>query len=169
MIHYNHIEIIQDVDRAINVMQDAATWLQKRGKNSSKWWQPENMNRKFLLQHAEPDEFFVALIDGNPAVSVILQDSERNQSWKSVDKDIRQQALYIHWLSVARQFAGLGMPQVMIDFAAEEAGKRKFPLLRLDTNAEEIKLRNIYESLGFQLMGIQHEEGQKTAYYQKLV
>lgn len=163
------IQIIQDVDRAISVMLDAAMWLHTSGKNPSKWWQPENMNRKFLLQHVEPDEFFVALMDGMPAASIILQDSERNQSWKSVDKDIPQPALYIHWLCVARKFAGIGLSKVMIDFAGEEARKRKFSLLRLDTIADGKKLRNLYESLGFQLMGVQQEEDQKTAFYQKLV
>lgn len=161
------LQIIQDVDRAIIVMHDAATWLSDSRKNPSKWWQPENMNRTFLLQHAEPDEFFVALVDGVPAASVILQESERNQSWKSVDKDTPQTALYIHWLCVARKFSGLGLPKVMIDVADEEAGKRKLPYLRLDTNAKEINLRNIYERLGFQVMGVDEEEGGKTAFYQK--
>ncbi len=163
------VKIIQDVGKAITVMHEAATWLAESGKKPSMWWQPKNMNREFLLQHAEPDEFFVALVDSVPAASVILQDSERNQSWKSVDGDTPQPALYLHWLCVARQFAGTGLPKLLVDFAGDQAKKRTFPFLRLDTNADEIKLRNLYECLGFHLMGIQKEEGQTTAFYQKLV
>ncbi|MDP1722449.1 MAG: GNAT family N-acetyltransferase [Candidatus Gottesmanbacteria bacterium] len=163
------VKIVQDMDNAIRVMQDAATWLAESGKKPSKWWQPKNMNREFLLRHAEPDEFFVALVDGDPAASVILQDSERNQSWKSVDGDRPQSALYVHWLCVARRFSGTGLPKVMVDFARDQARKQKLLVLRLDTNADETKLRKIYIALGFRLVGTQQEESQNTALYQKLV
>lgn len=156
------IKIVQDVDASISVMLDAGIWLEESGKNPSRWWHPKNMNRSFLLQHIEPNEFYTVLVDGKPAASVVLQDNERNQSWKSIDKDKKQSALYIHWLCVGRQYAGMGLPKVMINFAHLQAKKRKLPLLRLDTIAHEMKLRNIYENLGFHLAGID----KKTAFYQ---
>jgi len=157
------IKIIQDTDMAISVMLDAGKWLEESGRNLSQWWHPQNMNRVFLLQHIEPNEFYAALVDGKPAASVVLQDNERNQSWKSINKDKKQPALYIHWLCVNRQFAGIGLPKVMINFVQQQAKKRKFSLLRLDTIVHETKLRKIYASLGFQLVGINKE----TAFYQK--
>jgi ribosomal protein S18 acetylase RimI-like enzyme len=127
------------------------------------------MTRAFLLQHTEPNEFYVELVDGTPVSSVILQDSERNQSWKPIDGDISQRALYVHWLCVARAFSGQGYSKIMVDFAADEARKRGFKLLRLDTDAEEKKLCKLYESLGFKLMGTEQEENHKTAFYQKVL
>lgn len=165
----NSIKIIQNVDQAISVIYNAATWLKKSGKNPSKWWQPQNINRDFLLKHAEPNEFYVAIVNGKPSAAVILQNNERNQSWKSVDKDNSQQALYLHWLCVNRKFAGQNLPQVIVDFANQQALKRNIKLLRLDTNAHETKLREIYENLGFSLMGIKKEESQNIAFYQKIV
>ena len=161
------IEIIQDTDLAISVMHGVATWMESQGMNLSKWWQPQNMNRKFLLQHTEPDEYYVVLANGKLAASVILQDSERNQSWKSVDGDNPQKALYVHWLCVSRGFAGQGYTGEMIGFAQKEARKRGLTLLRLDTNANEEKLCKLYEGLGFQLVGTDQETDHKTAFYQK--
>jgi len=161
------IEITQNMDKAISVMHDVASSMKKNGMPLSKWWQPQNMNKKFLLQHTEPDEYYVAIIDRKPAASEILQDSERNQNWKSIDGDIPEKALYVHWLCVAREFSGQGFSKVMIDFAAEEAKKRGFKRLRLDTNAKEEKLYKLYESLGFRLMGTEQKGDHKTAFYQK--
>lgn len=161
------MEIIQDTEKAISVMHEVSVWMQKSGMNPSIWWKPENMNRSFLLQHAEPNEFFVALVNNKPAASVILQDSERNQSWKSVDGDNPKKALYIHWLCVARDFANQGFSKTMIDFAAGEASKRGVKLLRLDTDADEEKLRKLYEGLGFHLMGIEGGQKRRVAFYQK--
>ena len=161
------MKIIQDADKAISLMHDVGEWMQKSGMNPSLWWQPQNMNRSFLLQHTEPNEFYVAVVNGVPAASVILQDSERNQSWRSVDGDTPQKALYIHWLCVARDFAGQGLSTTMIDFAAGEATKKRLKLLRLDTDADEKKLCSLYEGLGFQLVGTEEEGAHRTAFYQK--
>lgn len=161
--------IIQDANKAILVMQNVAKWMRKSGKPKSQWWEPENMNSDFLFKHIEPDEYYVAIIDGKPAASVILQDSERNQSWKPIDGNDPKKALYVHWLCVSREFAGKGYARLMVDFAANEARKKGFKLLRLDTNAKEKKLCDLYEGMNFQLMGVEQEDNHKTAFYQKTI
>jgi len=160
-------EIVQNADKAIAVMQNVSMWMQGEGMHLSEWWQPQNMNPDFLFHHVEPNEFYTAIVDGKPVASVVLQDSERNQSWKSIDGVNPQRALYVHWLCVARDFSGKGFSKVMVEFAAEEAKKRGFKLLRLDTDANEPKLCELYESLGFQLMGTEQEGDHKTAFYQR--
>lgn len=159
--------IIQDTDKAISVMYEVANWMKDKGIPLSKWWRPQNMSRAFLLQHAEPEEFYVAMVADQLAGSVILQETERNQSWRFIDGDVSKQALYLHWLCVARKFAGQGIPRVIVDFAVNEANKRGLKLLRLDTNAKEEKLCKLYESLGFHLMGTEQGGDNLTAFYQK--
>ena len=160
-------KIVQNVDFAISVMREAGAWLEKSGKTPSKWWQPKNMNRNFLLQHAEPSEFYVLLVDGKSAAAMILQDSQRNQSWKSIDKTKSAKALYIHWLCVSRKYAGKGLPKILVEFAEKQAKAKGIHLLRVDTNAKETKLRKIYESLGFALADVEQEARRQTAFYQK--
>ena len=125
------------------------------------------MNPTFMLQHTEPDEYYVAIVDDKPAASLILQDTQRNQSWEQVDATNPKKAFYVHWLCVTRDFSGKGYSKLMIDFAAREAKNRGFKFLRLDTNANEEKLCNLYEGLGFILMGTNQEGDHKTAFYQK--
>ncbi len=55
----------------------------------------------------------------------------------------------------------------MVDFAEKLAEKHNRELLRVDSNAEETKLRKIYEDLGFNLVTIKQEDYRKTAFYQK--
>lgn len=99
--------------------------------------------------------------------SVILQFEQRNQDWTSVDGNQPQKALYIHWLCIYRDFAGRGLPKLMVDFAGKKALEHNIKLLRVDTNADQVKLRKIYEDLGFTLAGIEQEDYRQTAFYQK--
>jgi len=165
----NHklVEFVQDVDQAILVMRNAGRWLEESGKNPSKWWQLKNLNREFLFQYAEPREFYVALFNKKPAAAAILQINQKAQDWKSVDGNNLQLALYIHWLCVHREFAGKGLPKVVINFASKLAKKNNIKLLRADTNADEAKLCKIYEDLGFRLVATEQEDYRKTAFYQK--
>ena len=75
--------------------------------------------------------------------------------------------MYIHWLCVTRQYAGRGLPKLIIDFAEQEARAKGIHLLRVDTNAQEMNLRKIYENLGFKLISIEKEDYRQTAFYQK--
>jgi len=163
------IKFQNDVDRALLVMKNASEWLEQSGKKPNKWWQSKNMNRAFMLKHAEPEEFFVAIVDGKLAASVILQDNERNQSWKSIDRLQKKSAIYVHWLAVVREFSGRNLPKEFVDFAGKQAKRQNLKLLRLDTDANEGKLCKLYENLGFVLMGVEQEGSHKTAFYQKAI
>lgn len=164
---YNVVmKIIQDTDKAIEVMHNVGCWMKESGLSISQWWMPENMNAKFLLKHTEPDEYYVGLVDDKAVASMILQESERNQSWKTVDGDNPQKALYLHWLCVHRDYAGKGYSIDLVEFAKKEAFRRGFKLLRLDTDANNPKLCSLYEGAGFVRMGTEAEGGHNTAFYQ---
>jgi len=161
------IDIIQDMDQAISVLRNVSRWMEDSGKNPSKWWKLENLNSDFLSQYAKPEEFYVALVDKKPAAAAIIQANQNSQDWSFIDKGKSTTAMYIHWLCVDRQFAGMGLPKIMVDFAERQARDRNIKLLRVDTNADEMKLRSIYEKLGFHLVTIKKENYRKTAFYQK--
>lgn len=163
----HNIKIIQDVDFALSVMRSASKWMSINGKIVSNWWKLENLNKNFLLQYAKEEEFYVGLIDNNLVVAAILQTSQNAQDWKNIDKDKSKTALYVHWLCIYHRFSGNNLPKVMIDFAEQLAKDKNINLLRCDTNAEELKLREIYEQLGFKLIDIEQEDYRQTAFYEK--
>lgn len=166
-VQQESIAFVQDMDQAIAVMQSAGKWMKESEKNPSKWWLLENLNRTFLLRHAKPEEFYVGLVDGVPVVAAVLILLDNNEVWRSVDADRPQRALYIHWLCVDRRFAGQGLPKLMVDFSERLAKKNGIGMLRLDANADKEKLQNIYEDLGFRLVGTKQEDYRRIAFYQK--
>ena len=163
------MEVVNDVDKAILVMRDAGKWMVDSGIAPSKWWDLPNLNKEFLFQYAKAEEFYVCLVNHEPAAAAILQFSQNAQDWEKIDKDKKIPALYIHWLCVMRKFAGKNFTKSIIDFASEMAKKKKIKYLRVDTNAEEEKLRNLYENLGFKLQEIIKEDYRTTAFYEKEV
>jgi GNAT superfamily N-acetyltransferase len=154
---------------AIQVMRSAAKWLVDTGKKPSKWWQLKNLNSDFLLQYAKPEEFYVALLNEKPVTAAVLQINQNSQDWSSIDKNKPKPALYIHWLCVDNQFSGKGLSKAMIDFAEKKAKRNNLKILRVDTNAEEMKLRAVYERLGFSLVGVEKEDYRDTAFYEKKI
>jgi len=163
------MEVVNDVDKAILVMRDAGKWMVNSGIEVSKWWDLRNLNKEFLFQYAKAEEFYVCLANHEPAAAAILQFAQNAQDWKKIDKDKKIPALYIHWICVMRKFAGKNFTKSMIDFASEMALKKKIKYLRVDTNADEIKLRTLYEELGFKLRKIIKEDYRSTAFYEKEV
>jgi GNAT superfamily N-acetyltransferase len=166
VINPNNIKIIQDCDIAIGIMHNAGKWLVESGLNPEEYFLPQNMNHKYLLKYVEPNEFYVVLVDNKPAASVVLQENERNQSWECVDGKDKKEALYIHWLSVNREFAGKGLPRIVLDFAITEAKEKGYKLIRLDTIASQPKLRKVYDDLGFIAVHIGEGEFDDTVFYE---
>lgn len=163
------ITFIQDMDQAIGVMRSAALWMKESGKNPSKWWRLESLNREFFLRYAKQKEFYVGIINNVPVVAAVLMIIENNQDWRFIDMDVPTKALYIHWLCVDRRFRGRGYPRRMIEFAQDLAKKDNVFLLRLDANADKKKLQDIYENLGFKVVRNKQEETRTSAFYQKKV
>ena len=162
----NDIHIIQDMNLAISVMYNVGVWATKNGKDPHFYFNPKDMNAKYLIQHVNPDEFYVVLFNQEPTASCVLQEDERNQSWKCVDKSEPKKALYIHWLAVNRDYAGMGLSKIMIDFAIKEAKRRGFKRLRLDTDANEPKLTEIYKRHGFNIVHIENEDSMNIAFFE---
>ncbi|MBI3619598.1 GNAT family N-acetyltransferase [Candidatus Roizmanbacteria bacterium] len=161
------IKIIQNTDKAIAVIYKAGQWLENADKHPSKWWQPKNLNKVFLLKYAKSNEFYVATAGNNPVAAAVFQVNQHAQDWGYIDKKKSQSALYIHWLCVDRRFAGMGLPKIMVDFAKQYARSKGIDLLRVDTNGQKLRLRKIYENLGFRLIGVRQEDYRETAFYQQ--
>lgn len=167
MINLDSVRVVQDMELALGVLKRVGQWMLDSGMNPSKWWHPDNMTQEFFSEYAEPEEFFVALVDNYPAAAQIIQWDQRNQDWSGIDKGEPPLAVYVHWLCVDHKFSGEGLPNIMIGFAEDLAKSRGINLVRIDTNATELKLRRVYESLGFELVGTQGEGYRTTAFYQK--
>lgn len=154
---------------AIEVFQHTSAWLQPVGLDRHKYWSPDEMNEAFFSEFADPDEFYVARLNGALAAAAIFQTKQILQDWSPVDGTSKPPALYIHYLAVERAFAGQDLPKELIHFASTLARSKNIPVLRLDGDADEPKLIKLYEDLGFRVVGRSYEEHGKVLLYERPV
>ncbi len=134
-----------DVDTAIYIMKEVATWGRSIGLNV---WKDEHLTREGLMVNVFEDDFYVGKVLGNNACCMLLQWSD-TFFWPNSKEN---EAGYVHKLCVRREYAGMGLPGKMIEFAIEECKRRNIIYLRLDTGWDNEKLCNLYKNLGFEIV-----------------
>jgi ribosomal protein S18 acetylase RimI-like enzyme len=96
----------------------------------------------------EREELFVAEIGGKIIGTLTLQWSDP-MFWGEQPPD----AGYIHRLAVRRDHAGTGLGAALVDWAAVQVRARGRTSLRLDAPADNVRLGELYERLGFVYRG----------------
>ena len=164
-----NVEVEQNLPVALEVIRHAGAWMRDTGKrNYSAWWDPDRVSEEMLAPYAKPDEFYVFSIDGRAAGAAIIQREQSMQDWTAIDgTGPAPEAIYIHYVAVKREFAKMGLVGEVIAEAERVAREQGIALLRLDTNANESKLCQLYESYGFRQVGTETEGDHTTAFYEK--
>ncbi|MBQ6787600.1 MAG: GNAT family N-acetyltransferase [Lachnospiraceae bacterium] len=139
---YKDIHIIEDI------LNDAICWM-----NINKipnLWSHENVSWNNLSKSYDIDDFYIAYITEQPVGCMAITDEDK-MYWK---KDKVGEALYLHKLAVKQNFRGIGVSSELINYAKQITISSGVKLLKLDCNAERLKLRKIYQSNGFKLVDI---------------
>jgi ribosomal protein S18 acetylase RimI-like enzyme len=163
---YEEVQIVKSKAKAIEIIKDVSWWLKSSGKEVSEWWDPERIDHHFFDEYAKDSDFYVLEVDKTPVATAIIQEDQKLQDWSSVDDVVKRKAIYIHYLSVDRRFAGEGWGYKLIDHAKEVGKAKNIRLLRLDTNYDQPKLTQLYEDYGFQRVKILDEDGHRTVLYE---
>ncbi|MHA6533538.1 GNAT family N-acetyltransferase [Paenibacillus sp. BAC0078] len=143
----NNFKVLSgDVNTAINVMKEVTAWGRSVGFSV---WKDEYLTREKLLAGINEDDFYIGKVLDENASCMILQWNDA-LFWPKAKEN---EAGYIHKLCVRREYSGKGLSRKMVEFAKEECRKRNIGFLRLDTGWNKKKLRDLYESLGFELVG----------------
>ena len=79
------------------------------------------------------------------------------------------EALYIHKLAIRRHYANQNLGRNILHLIMLEAKQRNIHLLRLDCVAHNNKLRQYYESCGFNLKGVVETKDVNLALYEQLI
>ncbi len=144
----NSLEVIQvnpdQVGTALAVIKEVAEWAASRGLTS---WQAQDLERT-LIPAAGRGELYLVKKDGQAAATFILQ-------W--VDKvfwgDAPEDAGYIHKLAVKRNFAGHGLGKYILSWAETKVAAIGRQYLRLDCQANNLKINSYYQEAGFTYRG----------------
>ncbi len=139
-IQENEIELFS------GVLLEVAIWLEAKGEPL---WPLESIQPDALLKKNRLDEFYLGFVSEKLASCMILQDHDL-AFWPN---DRAGEALYLHKLAVCRAFAGLGLSQLMLDWAKARAVKLGKRFLKLDTVSSMPKLNMLYKEYGFRYCG----------------
>lgn len=122
-----------------------------KGMQGDPGWGSEPFGIEEVTSIIKADDTFIASIDGVPAGSLQLIDSDPTVWGEHVGSD--QQGLYIHRFATATAFRGTGVGKRMIDWACQKVIDAERVQLRLDCNASNPRLREYYEKQSFWCIG----------------
>jgi protein-tyrosine phosphatase len=133
-----------ELDEVVGILSEAARWLLARGIRQ--WPDPFPRDRAAAL--LDRGEFYLALVDGQPAATFALLWSD--PAFWGEQPPV---AGYVHAIAVRRAYAGLGLGERVLDWAEGQVAAAGRELLRLDCMSDNAVLREYYELLGFEPRG----------------
>ena len=133
----------KDIPTIEGILLDAVIWMKKNELQNQ--WNEDSIKWSSLSKEYHINDFYITYLNGVPAACMAITDSDQKY-WPEIPKG---NSLYIHKLTVKREFAGKGISLELIDFAKKLSLKKDIDSLRLDCNFQRNKLRKIYENEGF--------------------
>jgi len=133
---------IGDLAAVTAILCEASAWAEA---HHGELWTAADIAAARVRADIERHEFFLARCDGVAAATIRYQLAD-DEFWPEAAVG---DAAYVHRLAVRRAFAGRGIAQIMLDWAAERARSQGLPRLRLDADLSRPRLRAFYERCGF--------------------
>jgi GNAT superfamily N-acetyltransferase len=137
-----------------DMLLEAARWVDALGVVM---WEEGELDSARIARETGAGQFFIADIGGEAAGAVRFQVTDE-QFWPDLpDTD----SAFVHRLVVRRAFKGQGVSEALLAWSVTHARSLGKRFLRLDCDAERLKLRALYERFGFRF----HSYRQVGAYY----
>jgi ribosomal protein S18 acetylase RimI-like enzyme len=145
---------VTDMAAILTLLDEASAWL--RTKDTDQWAQPwpslSARNRR-IFNGLCAGRTWLVVDDRNAAVATVTSRRYGNHKLWSRE-ELREPAVYLSRLIVARRHAGMGIGEALIDWAGERAQRYwNAQWVRIDVWTSNIALRNYYEKRGFRYYG----------------
>ncbi|MFL3869615.1 GNAT family N-acetyltransferase [Streptomyces griseobrunneus] len=130
------------------LLREASEWLASR--NIDQWQYPPHRDR--ITEALERGVCFLAFKDGKPIATIQVDDFADPEFWTPEDQP--DAALYVHRMAVTRTASGMGIGNLLLDWASEHASAHGKRWLRLDAWKDNKGLHGFYKGMGFTLLRI---------------
>jgi len=150
-----------DAPALVSLYNRVAHWMHS-SMGITEQWDPQIPDDE-IRQMIATGEAYVAVI-GDVIAGAVRLSAEIEEPWENSAQD----ALYVHSLAVAREYAGMDVGRRILDWAAEVARRAGKTCLRLDCMAENPRLRRYYAGAGFCDLG-QHPRHTWYALFERRV
>jgi len=159
----NKFQILSgDIETSVKIINEVGKWCIETNKNM---WDLGELTIESLSKNLKSDNFIHGEINKIPVAAMILQWCDPI-FWPDINFG---ESGFIHKLCINPNYSGQGLSRLMINYAKSECIKRQINYLRLDTGWERLKLRNMYEQMGF-INVSKHRVGTKDyALYEMLI
>jgi ribosomal protein S18 acetylase RimI-like enzyme len=139
-----------ELQTVLKLFKEAAEKIAKLDVDHWQYWKnPPKEKVDWVNEGLENNEFFFIKNTNDELIGMVRILHEDELYW-----GIQQEkALYIHSLVVREQFEGKGLGNIIINKIAAMAKNLNYPYLRLDAVANNTKLCNYYQKLGFEKVG----------------
>lgn len=137
---------LADLPRLLQFRADTAAWLQSKGIDQ--WAVPFPTN--YISDSIRRGEVFLIkeALASAPAATVTLDRQADELLWTETER--REEALYVHKLTVDRRYAGQKLGVRILDWAGDQASLRGARWLRLDAWTTNPRLQQYYRDRGFE-------------------
>ena len=134
-------------------------------------WDVNYPNESVFERDVALAQLWVAEIEGGIAgVAALTVDQE--PEYAQADWDMSAKALVVHRLAVDPAFRGAGVASALMKKAEEIAFERKFSVVRVDTNTENMATQRLFPKLGYRLageIGLSMRPGLRFLCYEKML
>jgi GNAT superfamily N-acetyltransferase len=131
-----------DAPSVAAILAEVDAWVAQLG---TQMWELGEVDGSRVAAEVADGLFVIASCNGEPAGTVKFQ-LDDPLFWPDRPHD---NAAYIHRLAVRRKFAGGRISTALMTWAADRARSLGRDVLRLDCDADRLKLRAVYERFGF--------------------
>jgi ribosomal protein S18 acetylase RimI-like enzyme len=145
---------LEDIDVVSDILSEAAAWLEQSGMPL---WRQDELQPNNISAEVRSNLFFLAECDGEPAGAIKYQ-LEDKLFWPDLPQD---DSAFVHRLAVKRCFAGGEVSSALLLWAIARTDALGRRYLRLDCEASRLRLRALYERMGFRF----HSNRQVGSYY----
>lgn len=145
-------------DAVLDLLAEAAAWLAGRGIHQ---W-PRRFPRESVQHRIQTGEVVLVVGHGEPIATCVVTEADPELWGREAEP-----AYHLGRLAVAREAAGAGLGNRILDWVGEKATADHKAFVRVATTRDNAALRGFYERRGFEHVADPPEARWPTSLYQK--
>lgn len=146
-----------DFPAVLGLIEDARRWLKELGKDQwAEPWPSEKQRDARVLKGLQDKKTWVVRRGDSAVATVTMANWHNPKVWASEGAtcDLTERAVYLHRLITSRKYAGHGLGEWLINWAAPRARARYgAKWVRIDVWTTNTDLHAYYQNLGFESCG----------------
>ena len=140
---------VQDLDEIMKLIEEVVPLLNSQGNFQ---WNSTYPLRSDFQKDIDIDELWVALLN-NQVIGVAAITTDQPEEYADCGLDTSKEAIVAHRIAVSPHVRGRGIAKGLLRLSDQVGKDKNMNILRVDTNAINIPMQKVIESLGYTYFG----------------